>query len=53
MTSEWRRRSVGVDDFIWFRIPFTLYWIGRGHGAIAIYTKDWDVEKGNYYWRMI
>lgn len=47
--------SVSVEDRIWFRIPFTVYWVGRDGGQMlmCLYRKEWFDKMGCYMWRMI
>lgn len=50
------RLSVHEDDRIWFRIPFTVYWIGKEGGYFAglcLYRKHWDPKAGEYFWDSI
>lgn len=50
------RYSVHEDDRIWFRIPFTVYWIGKEGGdyhGLCLYRKQWDVKLSEYFWESI
>lgn len=44
---------------IFFRIPFTLYWLGRlpyelgGHKFLAIFTREFDPLTKDYYWEKL
>ncbi len=50
---------------IYFRIPFTFYWIGKvglfdpikqeatGKYYLCIVTKNWDEKESHYYWKII
>lgn len=51
------RESVHVNDQIWFRIPFTVYWLGRLGGypglGLCLWRKDWSPRMNNYYWDVV
>lgn len=46
------RMAVHEEDSIWFRIPFTAYWVGKvGPGnLLCLWIKEWDPERSMYYW---
>lgn len=47
--------AVHEDDRIYFRIPFTVYWIGRYGGlrALVLYRKYWDSKAQGYFWKVV
>ena len=47
--------SVHENDRIWFRIPFTVYWVGRmgGLNLLCFYRKFWDSKAGQYFFKVI
>lgn len=47
--------SVHELDRIWFRIPFTVYWIGRygGLNALCLYRKYWDSRHSEYFFKVV
>jgi len=51
-----KRQAVSVEDNILFRIPFTVYWVGREGGyfrGLCLWRKIWDVERGEYFWDIV
>jgi len=47
--------AVHKEDRIWFRIPFTVYWVGRygGLNALCLYRKFWDSKASEYFYKVI
>lgn len=45
-----------IDFEVWFRIPFTLYWVARMLNKPRLFflvTKNFDSNSGEYYWREV
>lgn len=50
------RLSVHEEDRIWFRIPFTIYflgWAGGKYGGFCLWRKDWDPKQSDYFWDIV
>lgn len=49
-------RGVSVEDRIWFRIPFTVYWVGQEGGyfrGLCLWRKYWCGKRSEYFWEIV